>query len=459
MPQLSTPPFTVSRNDGMASPLHILVIGGGIGGLCLAQGLKQAGISVAVYERDRTPTAREQGYRIHIDPTGSRSLHECLPPVLWDAFVATAGDPGTGFGFLTERLRKLVMIEDEIFTGGVYDPAEGHHAASRLTLRQILLAGLEDAVIFDKEFVRYEQSPDGKVTAFFADGTTAVGDLLVGADGANSRVRRQFLPHAERVDTGAVGIGGKLELTNTTRAWLPGRIKNGMNVILGPRHFLFTAVFNRRRKQEEILPLLGDEIRAAGLNPEELLQNLEDRDYILWAFITRRDNPAFESDHMRGDALQGLVGRMVNRWHPDLRRIIGETDPVTIQAFPFRTSIPVKPWKTTNVTLLGDAIHSMTPAGGIGANTALRDACLICKQLISVNQGKSALIAAIEGYETQMLEYGFAAVGDSLRNTKQAIANPAARLAGKSFLKLFGVLPPLRRAVFNERWSDHSDLS
>ncbi|UVI29025.1 FAD-dependent oxidoreductase [Paenibacillus spongiae] len=459
MTQLSMPPFNVSRNAGMASPLHILIIGGGIGGLCLAQGLKQAGISVAVYERDRTPTAREQGYRIHIDPTGSRSLHECLPPVLWNAFVATAGNPGTGFGFLTERLRKLVIVEDEIFTGGVYDPAEGHHAVSRLTLRQILLAGLEDMVIFDKEFVRFEQSPDGKITAFFSDGSTAIGDLLIGADGANSRVRRQFLPHAERVDTGAVGIGGKLELTDRTRTWLPDRIKRGMNVVLGPRHFLFTAVFQRRLKQSDILLHLGDDIRAVGLNPEELLQNLENRDYILWAFITRRDNPFFVSDNLRGDALQGLVNRMINHWHPDLRRIVTETDPSTIQAFPFRTSIPVKPWKTTNVTLIGDAIHSMTPAGGIGANTALRDACLICGQLISVNRGESALLPAIEGYETQMLKYGFAAVKDSLRNTKQAIANQAARLAGKSFLKLCGVLPPLRRAVFNERWSDHSDLS
>ena len=48
--------------------MRVAIIGGGIGGLCLAQGLKQAGVSVAVYERDRTPTARLQGFRIHIDP-------------------------------------------------------------------------------------------------------------------------------------------------------------------------------------------------------------------------------------------------------------------------------------------------------------------------------------------------------------------------------------------------------
>ena len=58
---------------------HVAIIGGGMGGLCLANGLKKAGISVAVYERDQSPESRTQGYRIHIDPQGSTALHECLP--------------------------------------------------------------------------------------------------------------------------------------------------------------------------------------------------------------------------------------------------------------------------------------------------------------------------------------------------------------------------------------------
>jgi 2-polyprenyl-6-methoxyphenol hydroxylase-like FAD-dependent oxidoreductase len=51
--------------------MHVLIIGGGIGGLCLAQGLRRRGVSVAVYERDRTPDARLQGYRLSIEPPGS----------------------------------------------------------------------------------------------------------------------------------------------------------------------------------------------------------------------------------------------------------------------------------------------------------------------------------------------------------------------------------------------------
>src|SRR5438105_1558175 len=90
--------------------LNVLVIGGGVGGLCLAQGLHKAGIRVAVYERDRNPERRLQGYRLNIEPVGSRALHECLPSDLWDMLVATAGDPGPGMGVLDEHLREL-MIE------------------------------------------------------------------------------------------------------------------------------------------------------------------------------------------------------------------------------------------------------------------------------------------------------------------------------------------------------------
>src|SRR5262245_62010692 len=89
---------------------HVAVIGGGIGGPCLAQGPRRAGVSVTVYERDRTADSRLQGFRLNIEPTGSTALHACLPPALWEVLVATAGDPGPGISFLDERMRPLVRI-------------------------------------------------------------------------------------------------------------------------------------------------------------------------------------------------------------------------------------------------------------------------------------------------------------------------------------------------------------
>jgi salicylate hydroxylase len=196
----------------MTQPLHVLIIGGGIGGLTLAQGLKRAGVCAAVYERDCTLTDRLQGYRVHISPTGSRALHECLPPHLFEIFDRTCGAPNMAVRFFTEQMRPLLAFEGDLVADT--DPVARHRAASRITLRQLLLAGL-DNVHFGKTFERYEQC-GGRISLCFEDGTSAEGDVLVAADGGGSRVRRQFLPHAQRVETGvvgstprAIGLGGR----------------------------------------------------------------------------------------------------------------------------------------------------------------------------------------------------------------------------------------------------------
>lgn len=60
--------------------MHVIIIGAGTGGLALTHGLKRAGISCAVFERDRTRGDGLQGYRVGIDPDGSRALNRLLPP-------------------------------------------------------------------------------------------------------------------------------------------------------------------------------------------------------------------------------------------------------------------------------------------------------------------------------------------------------------------------------------------
>lgn len=218
----------------MSKRIRVAVIGGGIGGLCLAQGLVKAGIDVTVYERDRSSTARLQGYRVHINPTGARALHECLPAELWSAFLATTGKSGNRFGFLTERLDELLLIGEDEQPGAV-DPTRTHHSVSRITLRQVLGSGLDHVVHHGKQFVRYERAAGGTITCHFTDGTTAETDVLVAADGAGSRVRRQYLPHADRVDTGILAIAGKLTLDDETLSWLPERLHDGPNMLLPPK--------------------------------------------------------------------------------------------------------------------------------------------------------------------------------------------------------------------------------
>jgi 2-polyprenyl-6-methoxyphenol hydroxylase-like FAD-dependent oxidoreductase len=109
----------------------------------------------------------------------------------------------------------------------------------------------------------------------------------------------------------------------------------------------------------------------------------------------------------------------------------------------------MRPWPTTNVTLLGDAIHSMTPFRGIGANTALRDAQLLSRQLIAADRGELPLLDAIHDYEAKMLDYGFAAVRTSLRAAGQFVSSGrAGRVMARTMFRTFSAIPPLKRKVF-----------
>ena len=91
---------------------HVGIVGGGIGGLALAQGLKKAGISVALYERDRTPTDRLQGYRVHISPKGSVALHDCLPPDVTALSVSVSRWPRSPlFGLYADLVAPAIGVQ------------------------------------------------------------------------------------------------------------------------------------------------------------------------------------------------------------------------------------------------------------------------------------------------------------------------------------------------------------
>jgi 2-polyprenyl-6-methoxyphenol hydroxylase-like FAD-dependent oxidoreductase len=432
-----------------ASPFHVVIIGGGIGGLCLAQGLKRAGVSVAVYERDRTRTDRLQGYRIHINPAGSRALHACLPLDLYDAFVATCGKSGSGYSFLTEQLGELLFIAGD-GAGAEPDAVASHKSVSRITLRQVLLAGLDDVVQLDKAFTGYEEAPDGRIVACFADGTSAAGDVLVAADGANSRVRKQFLPHAERVATGVLAIAAKVPLTDETRALLPPKLFVGPASVVAPKGYgMFIAVQEFRHGPGLAAGGIGGDDDSAALHPGLLFDNTAD--YVMWTLAAREEKFGFAGDPERldGATLRDVARDIVAGWHPRLRRLVAAADPSTVSLIPIRTSVPIEHWEAGRVTLLGDAIHSMTPFRGIGANTALRDAELLCRNLVAAHGGERPLLRAIHDYEVEMVRYGFDAVRDSLQACEQAVADrPVALTVMKAAFRTLNALPPLKRRVF-----------
>jgi 2-polyprenyl-6-methoxyphenol hydroxylase-like FAD-dependent oxidoreductase len=351
--------------------VHVLIIGGGTGGMCLAQGLTRAGVSVAVYERDRTRSDGLHGYRVGINPTGNRALQQCLPPQLFATLIATCARSPRYFNVLTEKLRFTAMVPLRESS----DPVDSERSVSRMTLRQVLFTGMEDVVAFGKVFTHYQQHDDGTVTAHFADGSTATGDVLVAADGANSSVRRQYLPHAQVEDTGIIAIGGKVPITAETKPLLPETCFHGLSPVFAPR-----GRFGIWHVMEFGWDLDGRVKSSIGGNDAELISRWpgllfdNTRDYINWGFWASTDKYPSEVMDLRRDDLIRLVLDMTPDWHPSMRRLFALSDPGSCFPITIRTSVPIPPWPASTVTLLGDAIHTMTPGQGVGANTALRDA-------------------------------------------------------------------------------------
>lgn len=391
--------------------VHILVAGGGIGGLALAQGLIKAGVSVSVYESDPAPDSRPQGYRIHIDALGDASLAECLPDDLYRLYQATSTRTPTvpAAVFFDERFTEVRTRDNR---AGSTDPDTAPTACNRLTLRQILLARLDDVVHFGRRLVSYDQDEDG-VTAHFADGSSARGDLLVSAEGIHSSVRGQLLPGVDIHDTGVRAVTGKTPLTALTEP-LPERMFNSFTGVHAPGfRTLAMALYQSRRPHQDAVDEIAPDVRLDATP-----------DYLMWLVVARtEDLPLPEEEFWRADAeqLRRTALELMDGWHPRLRAMVEPADPAATFPLSIRAILPTPPWPTSRVTMLGDAIHAMAPIGGRGANTAFSDAAELVRRIAAVQRGEAELLPAVAEYEAAMRETGYAAVTDSLRNSGPAL--------------------------------------
>ena len=390
--------------------VRVAVAGAGLGGLCLAQGLRRAGADVTVYERDDGLAGRGQGYRLHVDARAGLALQQCLPPELLAAFQATCGQASTRLTVVSERLR--VLKEDT--TG---DPAADRYApgtlstsVNRLTLREVLAAGLQDTVVFGRAVTGFDADGDG-VRVHFADGREAEADVLVGADGVNSAVRRQYLPAASPADTGGRCIYGKTPLLPAAIERLPAALEGGFTAVIGGRLGMATGLVRFRNHPEQVP---GVRLSAAG-------------DYLMWGLAGDRGQFGVPDEvllAMSPAELHALSASLIRSWHPDLRALHAMAEIEETFAVRIRTSPVIAAWPASRVTVLGDAIHAMSPAGGSGANTALRDAAQLCGALTAADAGD--ITTAIGRYEHQMRDYGYAALTASAQAEAErgALRNP-----------------------------------
>lgn len=370
--------------------MRVIVIGAGLGGLTLAQGLRRAGIDVVVYERDGE-LGRPQGVSLHVDERGASALRGCLPPAHAAMAEATMGGPREQTLALSEVDGALTVAGARPSDGEVGRPRPGRQT-HRPLLRSILLTGLEDVVRFGAEFTRFERRADGTVRMWCADGGVDTADVLVGADGIGSAVRRQYLPHVQVVDTGRRMVMGATPLRTVVGTGLPELIGDspaaaqvgGTMMALGVLRFTESPAAARRQR----LPALRTNAVA------------ELEDYVMWALPVTQEQ-------LGSGAVWPRATELTADLPSALRSVVAEAWPDVTVALRIGVIPPMPAWPVGPVTVIGDAIHL---APGFGGNLAMQDAHHLCEALVDADRGRLALLDAIGAYEDTMRRDNFTSV-------------------------------------------------
>lgn len=410
--------------------MRVLIIGAGLGGVCLAHGLIRAGIDVQLFERNLSSADQPASYGIHLNAHGLRALHACLPAENWQHLVSAAIPARDIIRFWDPSLR-LLAVHDRETPENASDPITRRRGVSRDALRDALLVGLNrearndsDVIQWGKTFTRYESGSGGKVHVHFADDSEAIGDLLVGADGSNSRVRKQRLPELERIELGISNIAGRLPLTAELASHLPPTLIDGSvnNLVPSGPGWMFVSTWR------------ADQATA-------------DARYLIWAWVGSQSSYPAQLDQLSSTQLRDHVLARIADWAPEIRSAVANTDPSTVARVPLRTMPQLGTWPSNQVTLLGDAIHNMTPMAGIGANTALRDADELRRAL--TDDPAVDVAQRVANYERAMRQYANDALHQSTRNARSAATESRApRLAFRALLRVAEAVPYAKALIF-----------
>jgi 2-polyprenyl-6-methoxyphenol hydroxylase-like FAD-dependent oxidoreductase len=391
--------------------MRIGIVGGGVGGLALAQALQMRGIEVTVFERDPSPNFRRQGYRVTIHESGAGYLKNCLPAPLFEEFLQSSY-LWNGMAILDKMLRPL---------GGVKEGQIRSRSIDRATLRDILMTGLSD-LRFGHAIESYVADDEG-VDIALENGTTERFDLLIGADGTRSAIRRLRAPEiAELRDTGYVDIAARLPWSTETQNLIDA---------LGGQSLI--CVMTDSQEQLIMIPQLYD---GPGEDPT--------KGYLYWGMLSTRERINALAGGFDGEALRRAATLAASNFHPVLREMIAKTPTDDITLLTFLTAERPREWSTSRVILIGDAIHSMPPLAGAGANTAIRDASALADQLQSGIAKGQPLLESVATFERAMFKYGFAAVDRS--NSNLLRISKGSRFAKRlqiGAMRLVGSLAPI----------------
>ncbi|MFF7725730.1 FAD-dependent oxidoreductase [Streptomyces sp. NPDC008001] len=368
--------------------MTIAIVGAGLGGLALARVLHVNGMDAVVYESEPSRNARGQGGMLDLHSgTGQRALREAG---LIDQFHAIARRAGQDMRLL-EPDGTLLLQEDTADDAPLERPE-----VDRADLRNLLLDSLpERAVRWGHTF---ESADNGLLR--FADGSSAACDLLVGADGANSRVRA-LLTDARPAHIGQNTVELGIPDIDRTHPDLAAMVGRGNYWVLGS----------------------GQSLAAQ--------RNGDGRVRVYLSFYNSAEDWLATSGISFGDpaAARARLIDLFTGWDSRFTALIAACDD-TVLPRPI-TTLPVGlTWPSTpGVTLIGDAAHLMPPVGQ-GANMALLDGALLGLAL-AAHPGDFS--AAVKEYEREMFERTSAAGRQSAR-VQEILASPD---AGRKMLAFF----------------------
>jgi 2-polyprenyl-6-methoxyphenol hydroxylase-like FAD-dependent oxidoreductase len=357
----------------------VTIVGAGLGGLTLARVLHVHGIPATIYEAEPSAVTRTQGGQLDIHEHNGQLALEAAG--LTGEFRAIIHEGGEATHVLDQH-GTVLLDEPDDGTGGRPEVLRGD-------LRRILLHSLPDQMIqWGRKVTGVQPLGDGRHELTFADGSTVTTGLLVGADGAWSRIR-PLLSDAEPEHAGIT--------------------------------FIETYLYNADERHPAAAEAVGGGALFAVAPGKGILGHREP-DGVLHAYVALSKPPEWIAslDSTDPATVTAQVAAEFTGWAPELTALItdGETTPVlrAVNALPIGHR-----WdRVAGVTLLGDAAHLMSPFAGEGANLAMFDGSELGK-VIAAHPGD--VEAALAGYEQALFPRGAQFAAESDRNHKLMFAD------------------------------------
>lgn len=359
----------------------IAIIGGGPGGLTLARLLQLKNAEVKVYERDFDKNARVQGSPLDMhEDSGMAALREAQ---LLEEFKKNFR-PGADKTLIVNHQAKVFYSDHDSKPDEDFGNAHFRPEIDRGPLRNMLLKSLHpETVVWDSHFISMERQGEGWML-YFKNGSSAYADLVIAADGANSKVR-PYLTDIKPVYSGIIMLEGNIIQAEKTAPAITAFLKGG-------------------------------KIMAFGNHQNLLLGQKGNGNLGFYASFRADENWASTSGLDFSDQTQVLnwykkeYSEWDDRWTELFENAESPFIPRPIYYMPLDEG-----WKTlSNLTLIGDAAHVMPPFAGEGANMAMLDALELSRCL--TDDRSHSMEEAIALYENQMRKRAAEAIQESLDN-------------------------------------------